>query len=88
MKKQFEDLKKYLTDPDTIAVYILLVIVAAFLFLIKWESSQHTPESEAQHQLALKCMSKSSGSQPVCWDQEDWAAFCEHTNICKNATVK
>ena len=88
MKKQFEDLKKYLTDPDTMGLYWLVVIVTIFVFLIYWESRQSTPKSEAQNQHALKCLSKSSGSQPACWDEEDWAAFCENTNICKNATEK
>lgn len=88
MKKRFEDLKEYLTDPDMMGVYWLVVIVTIFGFLIYWESSQRTPESQAENDLHLKCISKSSGSQPECWDEADWAAFCENTNICKNATVK
>ena len=29
-----------------------------------------------------KCISRSSGSQPECWDEKDWEAFCERV-ACK-----
>ena len=29
-----------------------------------------------------KCVSRASGSQPECWDEEDWKAFCERV-ACK-----
>jgi hypothetical protein len=88
MKKQFEDLKKYLTDPDMMGVYWLMAIVTCGISLIVWDGNRQTPEMKEQQSLALKCMSKSSGSKPQCWSEADWAAFCENTNICKNATVK
>ena len=87
MKKILENIKGHLSDLD-MGVYWLIVIITVFCFLIYWDSKQSTPESIAQNQHNLKCISKTSGSQPECWDQADWAAFCENTNICKNATVK
>ena len=30
-----------------------------------------------------KCISRSSGSKPECWDEKDWEAFCERV-ACKN----
>ena len=57
------------------------------LFLIA--CTKATPEDIAamkavseHNRLRTKCMSKSSGSQPECWDEEDWEAFCERV-ACK-----
>ena len=35
-----------------------------------------------QSRKRLKCVSKSSGSQPECWDEKDWRAFCARVR-CK-----
>ena len=57
------------------------------LFLIA--CTEATPEDIAamkavseHNRLRTKCMSKSSGSQPECWDEEDWESFCERV-ACK-----
>ena len=45
-----------------------------------------TEISDEQKELSRKqskCMSKRSGSQPECWNEEDWEAFCERV-ACKN----
>jgi hypothetical protein len=88
MKQYFEGLKKYLLAPEMLGIYYVGTIAICGMALIVWDSSRQTPEMKEQNAHGLKCMSKSSGSQPQCWDQADWAAFCENTNICKNATVK
>ena len=57
------------------------------LFLIA--CTEATPEEIADmisakehNRLRTKCISKSSGSQPECWDEDDWKAFCERV-ACK-----
>ena len=52
------------------------------LFLIAC-LTEKTPEQKEASRIQLKCMSKSSGSQPECWDEDDWKAFCERV-ACKN----
>ena len=51
------------------------------LFLIACLSEPTAEEIEARHKQS-KCISRSSGSQPECWDEEDWRAFCERVT-CK-----
>ena len=57
------------------------------LFLIA--CTEATPEdieamkaSREHRRLHTKCISKSNGSQPECWDEKDWEAFCERV-ACK-----
>ena len=51
------------------------------LFLIAC-LTEKTPEQKEASRIQLKCMSKSSGSQPECWDEDDWKAYCERV-ACK-----
>jgi hypothetical protein len=45
--------------------------------------TEPTAEALEQRRKHSKCISRSSGSQPECWDEEDWKAFCERV-ACKN----
>ena len=51
------------------------------LFLIACLSEPTVEEIEARHKNS-KCISRSSGSQPECWDEKDWEAFCARVE-CK-----
>jgi len=78
-------MRQFLKDPDNMGFVWLAVIVTVFGFLIYWEAGQQTPEKQEESRLNLKCISKTSGSQPECWDSHDWKAFCDNTGICKEA---
>jgi len=78
-------MRQFLKDPDNMGFVWMAVIVTVFGFLIYWEAGQQTPEKQEESRLNLKCISKTSGSQPECWDSHDWKAFCDNTGICKEA---
>ena len=44
--------------------------------------SEPTAEQIEQRSKASKCTSRSSGSQPECWDKKDWELFCARVE-CK-----
>lgn len=69
-----------LLPAEWIAAIAISVIVLGtiFLFNLSFDS-----QKEDERNLAQKCVSKASGSQPQCWDEEDWQSFCHNTNICK-----
>ena len=52
---------------------IILFLIACF--------EVSAEQKELSHRQS-KCMSRSSGSQPECWDEKDWEAFCERV-ACK-----
>lgn len=76
-------MRQFLKDPDNMGFVGLAAIIIFFTALIYWDASQQTPERQEATDLDLKCISKSSGSQPECWDEADWKAFCNNTGICK-----
>ena len=55
----------------------VIVLGVIFLFNLSFDS-----QKEVERNLAQKCVSKASGSQPQCWDEEDWKVVCHNTNIC------
>lgn len=67
----------YLPDYQIAIAAAVILLGMVFLFSI---ASEH--QDTGDKRLARKCVSKSSGSQPECWDEEDWKAFCFNTNIC------
>ena len=44
--------------------------------------SDPTAEQIEQRSRETKCISRSSGSQPECWDEKDWEEFCARVE-CK-----
>ena len=56
----------------------VIVLGVIFLFKLSFDNQQSD-----ERNLAQKCASKASGSQPQCWDEEDWKAFCYNTNTCE-----
>jgi len=44
--------------------------------------SEPTAEQKEAHRKQTKCVSRASGSQPECWDEYDWSAFCARVE-CK-----
>ena len=52
------------------------------ILLLTIACTEVSPAEKEASRIQLKCMSKSSGSQPECWDEDDWKAFCERVS-CK-----
>jgi len=53
-------------------------MIILFLIACTEVTADHLSLSHQQS----KCMSRSSGSQPECWDEKDWEVFCERV-ACK-----
>lgn len=63
------------------------VIVGIFLFTILgfaiYSDVNKVAEQKVYNPHQTMCYSKTSGSRPACWTQDDWKAYCDNTGICK-----
>lgn len=71
-------MEKYITSINFWAI-VIFVIFGVALYI----DQQNVSETK-YHPQPTFCASKTSGSRPACWTQDDWNAFCDHTGICKN----
>jgi hypothetical protein len=56
----------------------LFIVMMMFGCETEQEKNTRLEDSRYRH----KCVSKSSGSQPECWDEKDWEKFCQKVR-CK-----
>ena len=52
------------------------------ILLLAIACTEVSAEQKELSRIQSKCMSKRSGSQPECWDEDDWKAYCERV-ACK-----
>ena len=52
------------------------------ILLLAIACTEITVEQKEESRKHTKCVSRSSGSQPECWDEKDWEIFCQKVS-CK-----